>query len=107
MSELQQYYNDFCSGYWADPDPNNCRCRGCGYVLSEVDTWHECPYHYKKGQRHPEDDSCPECDDGNNFPSSDCKTCGKQVQQEMNEIWKDVTGEIVEEKINNEWEIPF
>ncbi len=53
MSELQQYYDDFCSGYWADEDPNRCRCGGGGWALSEVDTWHECPIHYK-GQIHPE-----------------------------------------------------
>ncbi len=53
MSELQQYYDDFRSGYWADPDPEICDCRGSGYALSEVDTWHECPIHYN-GQIHPE-----------------------------------------------------
>ena len=53
MSEQQQYYNAFRTGYWANPDANRCRCRGSGWALSEVDTWHECPIHYK-GQIHPE-----------------------------------------------------
>ncbi len=52
---LQDYYDEFRMGYWADPDPKVCLCRGSGYALSDVDTWHECPIHFKKGQRHPED----------------------------------------------------
>lgn len=53
---LKDYYDEFRRGYWADEDPNVCKCRGSGYALSDVDTWHECPFHYRKGQRHPEDD---------------------------------------------------
>jgi hypothetical protein len=48
---LQDEYNEFCRGYWADPDPKHCGCRGCGWALSDLDTWHQCPYH--KGP-HPE-----------------------------------------------------
>lgn len=55
MSEQQAYYEAFRTGYWADPDPAFCRCRGRGWALSEVDTWHQCHIHYK-GQRHPEDE---------------------------------------------------
>lgn len=55
MSELQQYYDNFRTGYWAHPDPEKCKCRGSGYALSEVDTWHSCPEHYVPGQPHPED----------------------------------------------------
>lgn len=54
MSELQAYYEAFCTGYWANPDEDRCQCRGSGWALSEVDTWHACPAHYK-GQPHPED----------------------------------------------------
>lgn len=43
------------------PDPEQCLCRGSGWALSDVDTWHQCPIHYKN-QRHPEDyhDDLPE-----------------------------------------------
>jgi len=54
MSELSNYYHDFCSGHWARTDASECRCRGNGWALSEVDTWHRCPVHYN-GQPHPED----------------------------------------------------
>jgi hypothetical protein len=62
MSELQQYYDNFRAGYWAHPDADKCRCHGRGWVLSEVDTWHECPCH--KGQPHPDDEGreCDPCD---------------------------------------------
>lgn len=55
MSELQRYYDSFKTGYWAHPEKDKCRCRGGGYALSEVDTWHECPYHHVPGQPHPEE----------------------------------------------------
>jgi hypothetical protein len=54
MSDLQLYYDYFRTGYWADPDPQQCLCRGRGWALSDVDTWHKCPCHYK-GQLHPEE----------------------------------------------------
>jgi hypothetical protein len=53
---LQDYYNSFSEGYWADPDKKVCGCRGSGYALSDVDTWHKCPYHCTPTTRHPEDD---------------------------------------------------
>jgi len=46
MSELQTYYDAFKTAYWADEDAAVCRCKGSGWVLSEVDTFHECPVHY-------------------------------------------------------------
>ncbi len=55
MCEYQNYYENFKTGYWRDEDPEKCRCRGSGWALSDVDTWHACPVHYKKGMRHPED----------------------------------------------------
>ncbi len=56
MSELQHYYDNFRAGSFQRTDPAQCGCRGTGYALSEVDTWHKCPIHYTPGQRHPEDD---------------------------------------------------
>jgi len=53
---LQAYYQDFCRGFWADPDARECACRGSGYALSDVDTWHKCRYHHVSGQPHPEDE---------------------------------------------------
>ena len=58
MSELQQYYNAICTGYWADPDPDVCPCRR-GWFLSDVDTFHKCRYHWH-GQPHPEDERSDE-----------------------------------------------
>jgi len=55
MSELQTYYDNFRTGYWAHPDADRCPCRGRGWALSEVDTWHTCPIHYN-GQPGPDDD---------------------------------------------------
>lgn len=60
MSELQAHYEMMRTGCWADPDKSHCPCGGCGYALSEVDTWHECPIHHVAGEHHPED----ECDCG-------------------------------------------
>lgn len=54
-SELSAYYEDFKTGYWRDSDPEVCPCKGHGWALSQVDTWHQCPTHFK-GQRYPEDD---------------------------------------------------
>lgn len=54
MSELQLYYDNFKTGYWAEEDAALCPCHGGGYALSEVDTWHKCPIHYA-GQLSPDD----------------------------------------------------
>ena len=61
MSELEHYYNNFRAGSFERRDPDKCGCRGTGYALSQVDTWHKCPVHFTPGQRHPEDDH-DECD---------------------------------------------
>jgi len=56
MSEQSNYYENYCrAGAFASEDADECGCRGSGWFLSEVDTWHECPVHYVAGQRHPED----------------------------------------------------
>jgi hypothetical protein len=54
MSEQRGYYDNFRMGSFARSAFDKCGCRGSGYALSEVDTWHQCPLHYT-GQRHPED----------------------------------------------------
>lgn len=58
MSEYQQYFNEYASvnSRWAAPEASECGCHGAGWWLSEVDTWHQCPYH-GKDKRHPEDNS--------------------------------------------------
>jgi hypothetical protein len=50
------YYHEVAcnSSTWADEDPARCGCRGRGWWSSEVDTWHQCPYH-GQGVPHPED----------------------------------------------------
>jgi hypothetical protein len=52
-SELQSYYDNFRTGYWASLEESECPCHGGGWALSDVDTWHQCPIHYT-GQAHPE-----------------------------------------------------
>jgi hypothetical protein len=48
MSDLQNYYDNFCRpAVWACEDADKCGCRGSGWFLSELDTWHECPVHYR------------------------------------------------------------
>lgn len=41
------------SGNLSDSDPKYCACHGGGWILSDFDTWHECPAH--RGMPHPED----------------------------------------------------
>jgi hypothetical protein len=57
-NEYANYYSEVAcnSSTWADPEPTACGCRGCGYWLSEVDTWHACPFHNEPGSAHPEDE---------------------------------------------------
>jgi hypothetical protein len=54
MSIHLHYYNEVArnSSTWAHPDRDLCGCGG-GWWLSEVDTWHKCPYH-DKDATHPE-----------------------------------------------------
>jgi len=49
---LQAYYDEFSRCYWASHNAAECGCKGHGWALSDVDTWHECPIH--KGMPHPE-----------------------------------------------------
>jgi hypothetical protein len=50
---MQEAYNEFAAAFWADPDPEVCYCHGRGWALSDFDTWHQCPIHFK-GQLSPE-----------------------------------------------------
>ncbi len=59
-SELSLYFDAFKTGYWAHPVASECLCRGSGWALSEVDTWHKCREHYE-GQRDPDDESSATC----------------------------------------------
>jgi hypothetical protein len=52
--EYSQYYeNCCCSNSWAAEDSSICGCKGKGWWLSELDTWHQCPCH-GKDVPHPE-----------------------------------------------------
>ena len=59
MSDAQTYFNEICrnSTTWSDTDPDLCGCRGGGWWLSQLDTWHKCP-------NHAPDAPHPECDYG-------------------------------------------
>jgi hypothetical protein len=41
------------AGYHSHRDPARCECHGSGWILTDFDTWHECPLH--RGRPHPED----------------------------------------------------
>lgn len=60
-SELQGYYDSFSQGHWASRNKRKCACRGSGWTLSDVDTWHKCPVHYVEGQHDPFDDEGCDC----------------------------------------------
>jgi len=54
MSELQQYYEACKANQWVRKDETECGCKGSGWFLSQVDTFHSCPLH-NTGQPHPEE----------------------------------------------------
>lgn len=56
MSILQDYIQSVQSGQWARIDPRTCPCKGQGWMLSDLDTWHRCPVHSFEGMAHPEED---------------------------------------------------
>jgi len=58
---LQNYYDNFCVevSMLAHHDPEVCLCKGGGWVLSDVDTWHECPCHKEKPHPESEYDETP------------------------------------------------
>jgi len=55
MSELSDYYRSCDEGSFARTDPDECGCKGHGWFLSQLDTWHKCPAHWTKESGHPED----------------------------------------------------
>lgn len=62
---LQEEYAEFSRGYWADPDPKQCGCRGSGWALSDLDTWHKCRFHCTPTTPHPEYDDTDAAIDAN------------------------------------------
>ena len=52
---LQAIYEAANSGLWETLNPYECGCRGSGWFLSDVDTWHKCHTHNPKAS-HPEDE---------------------------------------------------
>ncbi len=59
MSEHQNYYDNFArASIWANRDENVCGCKGSGWWLSELDTCHQCPFHFC-GQPDPESEEEP------------------------------------------------
>jgi hypothetical protein len=40
-------------GYMSNTDPEQCGCGGGGWILTDFDTWEECPCH--RGMMHPDD----------------------------------------------------
>ncbi len=58
-SELQDYFNMVAYGGddspppWIREEAAECGCRGSGWFLSQVDTYHRCPLHFH-GQINPE-----------------------------------------------------
>jgi len=52
-SEYESYYANFDANQDVDRPAETCACRGHGWILSDLDTWHECRAHYA-GQPHPE-----------------------------------------------------
>jgi hypothetical protein len=73
-------------------------CRGSGYALSDLDTWHECPYHCTPTTRHPECDYDDEELHSSNNPAQcledENKTPNKEKESKMPE---DITNEDMEE----------
>lgn len=50
---LQSMYNNAASGQWQHPVPSECGCNGRGWYVSDLDTIHQCQYHWD-GQPSPE-----------------------------------------------------
>jgi len=50
-----QVWQELNLNAWADPNPFICLCRGSGWLLSDLDSWHKCPWH-GENVPHPEED---------------------------------------------------
>lgn len=51
---------------WMNYNPNKCGCRGSGWFLSDVDTFHPCVYH-NLGAPNPENESSFDWTSGKGF----------------------------------------
>jgi hypothetical protein len=61
-SEHALYFHEVaCGSAWVDEDEAACGCRGSGWWLSELDTFHKCPLHAPDAP-HPLDEEVPEDD---------------------------------------------
>lgn len=69
MNQLEHDYAQLQSGNWALMSPRLCPCRGGGWFLSDLDTYHRCPIHGldaqdpdydEDGEARAEDDGEPE-----------------------------------------------
>jgi hypothetical protein len=54
-TEYLNYIATISQGWYSNQDPEVCPCRGNGWILSDLDTWVQCPLH-PQGP-HPEMDS--------------------------------------------------
>jgi hypothetical protein len=86
-TEAQMHVGAIEAGWSSTEDPETCACHGGGWILSQLDSWHACPVHHVKGQRHPEDgyDDAPMGSEppdaeggptGASYPEEPTCTCG-------------------------------
>ena len=54
MTELELYTQVVRNQPGKGIGPEDCSCGGCGWILSQLDVFNECPDHFD-GQTHPED----------------------------------------------------
>lgn len=80
QNEAQRECAAIETGWASHPNKKHCNCHGSGWILSDWDTWHKCPLHYKN-QLNP-DEWQDEQDRLEQWDSADCK----QRHEAM--IWK-------------------
>ena len=56
MNAMQAEFQGWERGGWEHPAPSKCPCKGTGWALSNLDTWHKCQVH-GFGTQHPENDT--------------------------------------------------
>jgi hypothetical protein len=74
QSEAQMHTGAIEAGWSSTEDPETCACHGGGWILSQLDTFHQCPVHFA-GQRHPEDYE----DEGEDAPMGSEPPCAEPV----------------------------
>ena len=67
-----ELYRQLNSGAWAVPNPCRCECGGVGQILSDLDTFHDCPIH-RSGDRDVE------CQKFYNQASADTRSCIQEI----------------------------